>query len=323
MRAIVFDGIKVNYRDDVTLPARKSGESLIKVNLAAVCTTDKEILKGYRPDFTGVMGHEFTGVVVESDDLDLVGKRVVGEINEVCHECLYCKTGREHHCINRKTPGLSRDGCFAEYMVLKDENLHVIPDSLPDKLAIYTEPLAAAYEIMEQIAFEPGTPVCVVGDGRLALCVAEVLNQHNADVTVIGKHPEKLQLFESFAKTELLDNATMTVPDPAGSGVTIEPYEVVVEATGSASGLDLALQVVRSMGTIVLKSTYAGGADLNLSLVPVRELTIVGSRCGPFDKALNGLASGVIKLPEIDLYDLSDYEKAFNSRKFKSGFSIG
>ena len=323
MKAVYFDGKQASYIEDAILPVRKSGESLLRITLAAVCTTDKEILKGYRPDFKGVMGHEFTAVVVESDDTALVGKRVVGEINEVCHECLYCKTGREHHCINRKTPGLSRDGCFAEYMVLKDENLHIIPDALPDEVAIYTEPLAAAYEIMEQIKFEPGSPACVVGDGRLALCVAEVLHQHQADVTVIGKHPEKLELFSSFAKIETLDNVTMKVADPAGSGSSIEPYEIVVEATGSASGLDLALQIVRSMGTIVLKSTYAGGADLNLSLVPVRELTIVGSRCGPFDKALEGLASGAIKLPEIDLYDLSDYDKAFNSRKFKSGFRIG
>lgn len=323
MKAIYFDGIKASYKEDVILPVRKSGESLLRITLAAVCTTDKEILKGYRPDFKGVMGHEFTAVVVDSDDAGLVGKRVVGEINEVCHECLYCKTGREHHCINRKTPGLSRDGCFAEYMVLKDENLHVIPDNLPDEVAIYTEPLAAAYEIMEQISFEPGTPACVVGDGRLAMCVAQVLHQHHADVTVIGKHQEKLQLFEPFARHELLDNVTMKIDDPAGSGSDIEPYEIVVEATGSASGLDLALQIVRSMGTIVLKSTYSGGADLNLSLIPVRELTVVGSRCGPFDKALAGLASGAIHLPEIDLYELKDYELAFNSRKFKSGFRIG
>lgn len=322
MKAIVFNGKTACYEEIRTLPARSSGESLIKITLAAVCTTDKEILKGYRPDFQGVMGHEFTGVVVESDDASLVGKRVVGEINEVCHECLYCKTGREHHCINRKTPGLSRDGCFAEYMVLKDENLHVIPDSLPDEIAIFTEPLAAAYEIMEQISFKPGTTAAVIGDGRLALCIAQVLHQHGAELTVIGKHPEKLELFAPYAKTEILGEQTMKVLDPEGSGSDIEPYEIVAEATGSASGLDLALQLVRSMGTIVLKSTYAGGADINLSLIPVRELTVVGSRCGPFDKALEGLASGAIKLPEIDLYDLADYENAFTSRKFKSGFRI-
>ena len=322
MKAIVFDGRTACYDDEVQIPVRKKGESLIRITLAAVCTTDKEILKGYRPEFQGVMGHEFTGVVVESDDASLIGKRVVGEINEVCHECLYCRTGREHHCINRRTPGLSRDGCFAEYMVLKDDNLHEIPDTLPDEVAIYTEPLAAAYEIMEQIEFEPDTPVCVIGDGRLALCVTEVLHRHRAEITVIGKHPEKLVLFEPYATTELLGKNTMAVDDPQGSGAAIEPYEVVVEATGSPSGLDLALRLVRSMGTIVLKSTYAGGADINLSLIPVRELTVVGSRCGPFDKALEGLASGAIKLPEIDLYELEDYEQAFNSRNFKSGFKI-
>lgn len=321
MKAIIFDG-RVACYDDIPIPVRMSGESLIRITLAAVCTTDKEILKGYRPDFQGVMGHEFTGVVVESDNASMIGKRVVGEINEVCHECLYCRTGREHHCINRRTPGLSRDGCFAEYMVLKDENLHVIPDTLPDEVAIYTEPLAAAYEIMEQVHFEPGTPACVIGDGRLALCVTEVLYRHGARITVIGKHEEKLVLFEPYATTELLGENTMVVDDPEGSGAEIEPYEVVVEATGSPSGLDLALRLVRSMGTIVLKSTYAGGADINLSLIPVRELTVVGSRCGPFDKALDGLTRGDIQLPEIDLYELEDYETAFNSRKIKSGFKI-
>lgn len=323
MKAVYFDGTQARYIENASLPVRKSGESLLKITLAAVCTTDKEILKGYRPDFKGVMGHEFTGVVVESDNQDIVGKRVVGEINEVCHECLYCKTGREHHCINRKTPGLSRDGCFAEYMVLKDENLHVIPDNLPDSIAIYTEPLAAAYEIMEQISFAPGTPVCVIGDGRLALCIAQVLNQHGADLTIVGKHTEKLSNFATFARTEVLDEATLTIDDPAGTGKQIQPYEIVVEATGSPSGLNLALQLVRSMGTIVLKSTYSGGADIDLSIIPVRELNIVGSRCGPFEVALEGLSSGAIQLPEIDLYDLKDFEKAFSSRKFKSGFSIG
>ncbi|MBQ0018000.1 MAG: alcohol dehydrogenase catalytic domain-containing protein [Clostridiales bacterium] len=322
MKAIYYNGSYPEYRENHPVPERKSGESLLKVRLAAVCTTDKEVLKGYRPDFNGVMGHEFTAVVVESDNSELVGKRVVGEINEVCHECLYCRTGREHHCINRRTPGLSRDGCFAEYMVLRDENLHAIPDELPDEMAIYTEPLAAAYEIVEQIEFETGTPACVIGDGRLALCVAQVLHQYGAEVTVIGKHPEKLRIFESFAKTEQLDSTTMKIEDPAGTGAEIEPYELVVEATGSASGLELALQLVRSMGTIVLKSTYAGGADVNLSLIPVREITVIGSRCGPFDKALDGLTGGAINLPEIDLYDLADFEKAFQSRKFKSGFRI-
>ena len=355
MKAVYFDGNEAQYRDDVPMPERGIGESLLKINLSAVCTTDKEILKGYRPEFQGVMGHEFTAVVIESDGVDangetLVGKRVVGEINEVCHGCLYCKTGREHHCINRRTPGLSRDGCFGEYMVLKNENLHVIPDELPDEIAIYTEPLAAAYEIMEQISFEPGTPTGVIGDGRLAYCVAQVLLQHGANVTVIGKHPEKLKLFKesvyahdtsysgaydgclpemsipsteemlndnqcAVIKTELLDSVTMKVDG-------LEPYEIVVEATGSPFGLELALNIVRSMGTIVLKSTYAGDSGVNLSLIPVREITVIGSRCGPFDKALAGLASGAIKLPPIELYRLEEYESAFTSKAFKSGFRI-
>lgn len=306
MRGLYFDGSRAVYRDDLDMPMVKNGSSLIKIRYAAVCSTDKEILKGYRPDFKGVMGHEFVGEVAESEDASLVGRRVVGEINEVCGECIYCKTKRPHHCANRTTPGLSRDGCFAEYMTLKTENLHVVPDSLPDEIAVFTEPLAAAFEIYEQVDIAPGTPVLVLGDGRLALCIANVLHLKGADVTVLGKHDEKLKLFENIAKTT--------------KKAQPEAYEVVVEATGSPDGIKIALELVRKAGTIVLKSTYADNASLNLSLVPVNEITVVGSRCGPFEPAISALAEGKIKLPEIELYDISDWEKAFKSKAFKAGF---
>ena len=306
MRGLYFDGSRAVYRDDLDMPMVKNGSSLIKIRYAAVCSTDKEILKGYRPDFKGVMGHEFVGEVAESEDASLVGRRVVGEINEVCGECIYCKTKRPHHCANRTTPGLSRDGCFAEYMTLKTENLHVVPDSLPDEIAVFTEPLAAAFEIYEQVDIAPGTPVLVLGDGRLALCIANVLHLKGADVTVLGKHDEKLKLFENIAKTT--------------KKAQPEAYEVVVEATGSPDGIKIALELVRKAGTIVLKSTYADNASLNLSLVPVNEITVVGSRCGPFEPAISALAEGKIKLPEIELYDISDWEKAFDSKAFKAGF---
>ena len=191
-------------------------------------------------------------------------------------------------------------------MTLKTENLHVVPDSLPDEIAVFTEPLAAAFEIYEQVDIAPGTPVLVLGDGRLALCIANVLHLKGADVTVLGKHDEKLKLFENIAKT-----TRKAQP---------EAYEVVVEATGSPDGIKIALELVRKAGTIVLKSTYADNASLNLSLVPVNEITVVGSRCGPFEPAISALAEGKIKLPEIELYDISDWEKAFDSKAFKAGF---
>ena len=252
------------------------------------------------------MGHEFVGIVEMSDDKTLIGKRVVGEINEVCHECLYCKTERPHHCSNRSTPGLSRDGCFAEYIVLNTENLHLVPDNLKTEVAIYTEPLAAAFRILEQVAIKEGTPVAILGDGRLALCIANVMHLIKADVTVIGKHEEKLKLFSNIAKT-----TTKRIP---------ESYEIVIEATGNRLGISEAIALVRKNGTIVLKSTYADNAELNLSLVPVNELKIIGSRCGPFEPALKALANKSILLPEIAKYDISDFDKAFSYTGFKAGF---
>lgn len=306
MRGLYYNGQTAVYRDDLEIPKRDSDSSLIRIILSAVCSTDKEILKGYRPDFRGVMGHEFVGIVEDSGDESLIGKRVVGEINEVCHECLYCRTGRPHHCSNRTTPGLSKDGCFAEYMILKTENLHVIPDNLPVEVAVFTEPLAAAFEILEQINIERGMPVAVLGDGRLALCIANVMHYVGADVTVIGKHEEKLKLFEAIANTTIEH--------------TPEGYEVVVEATGSPSGIGIAIGLVRKKGTIVLKSTYAENASINLSMIPVNEITVVGSRCGPFEPAISALSNKDIVLPTIEKYDLKDWEKAFNSNAFKAGF---
>lgn len=308
MRGLYYDGSRAVYRTDLEKPARDDGRSLIKILLAAVCSTDKEILKGYRPDFKGVMGHEFVGVVEDSDDNDLIGKRVVGEINEVCHDCIYCRTGREHHCLNRTTPGLSRDGCFAEYMTLKTENIHVIPDELPTDTAVFTEPLAAAFEILEQIKIHEGMETAIIGDGRLALCIANVMHLAGADVTVIGKHEDKLRLFENIAKTTLFGEA--------------EGYEVVVDAAGNPGGIELALKLVRKMGTIILKSTYAENAAINLSMIPVNEITVIGSRCGPFEPAIRALTNGDIVLPAIEKYDISEYERAFNSAAFKAGFEF-
>lgn len=308
MRGLYYDGNTAVYREDLDKPVPDKGRSLIRILLAAVCSTDKEILKGYRPDFRGIMGHEFVGIVEESEDKSLIGKRVVGEINEVCHECLYCKTGREHHCENRTTPGLSKDGCFAEYMILKTENLHVVPDNLPTEIAVYTEPLAAAFEILEQVEITKGMPVAVLGDGRLALCIANVMHFVGADVTVIGKHPDKLFNFEKIAKTTTEHSK--------------EAYEIVIEATGSPEGIGIAIGLVRKMGTIVLKSTYAENASVNLSMIPVNEISVVGSRCGPFIPALEALGKGDIVLPTIEKYDIKDFDKAFNSKAFKAGFTF-
>ena len=306
MKGIYFNGSSAVYREDLPMPVRGEKESLVKILLAAVCNTDKEVRKGYRPDFRGVMGHEFVGEVMESSNENLIGKRVVGELNATCGECVYCKTGRPTHCNERRVLGMkNKDGAFAEYMTIDTNLLHVVPDELPTDIAIFTEPLAAAFEILTQVHVSPEKNAAVLGDGRLALFVAQVLAQTGIDLTVIGKHEDKLELFKSFAKV-------------TKEGET-EGYEYVAECTGSPSGLQKAMDLVRKKGTIILKSTYAGTIDLNMSMVAVNEISIVGSRCGPFEPALKMLKEGKISLPKVELYEGRDFEKAFESEAFKAG----
>ena len=308
MKGLYFDGEKAVYREDLPKPVCKEGESLIRILMAAVCSTDREVLKGYRPNFRGVMGHEFVGVVEESEDETLIGQRVVGELNAGCGHCLYCRTGREKHCSDRKVIGMEgKDGCFAEYMTLQTHLIHRVPDELPTERAIFTEPLAAAFEITSQVHISPDTKVAVLGDGRLSLMITQVLNLTGTDLTVIGKHPEKLEKFSHFAKI-------VTETD--------ETFEIIVDATGAESGLQLAKKLIRRQGTIILKSTYAGTANVDMSYFVVNEITIKGSRCCPFEPALRMLAQKRIVLPEIELFDLKDHEKAFAYRGFKAGFKF-
>ncbi len=308
MRGLFFDGKAAEIRDDLPIPQQEDHESLVRILLSAICNTDREIMKGYKPDFSGILGHEFVGVVEKSSDPSLVGKRVVGEINEGCGKCLYCKTDRERHCESRKCIGIARqDGCFAPYMTIATKSLHLVPDNVPDEHAVFAEPLAAALEIPNLIQIRPSEEICVIGDGRLAFLIAQVLALGGAEVTVLGKHEEKLRLFESFAKTATACN---------------RKFELVVDAAGSPSGFETAMSLVRSCGKIVLKSTYAGTASLNLSSVVVNEVSVIGSRCGPFAPAVRLLERGVLKLPQIELHSLEDWKKAFDSRAFKVGFDF-
>lgn len=306
MKGIYFNGTEAVYREDLPMPVRGEKESLVKILLSAVCNTDKEVHIGYRPDFRGVMGHEFVGEVVESSNASLVGKRVVGELNAACGKCVYCKTGRPTHCNERRVLGMkNKDGAFAEYMTIDTNLLHLVPKELPTEIAIFTEPLAAAFEILTQVHVSPSKNAAVLGDGRLALFVAQVLAQTGIDLTVIGKHEEKLDLFKSFAKVTTEGE--------------LEGYEYVAECTGSPTGLQRALELVRKKGTIILKSTYAGTVEINMSMAAVNEISIVGSRCGPFEPALKMLKEGKIILPAIEIYEGKDFEKAFESRAFKAG----
>lgn len=307
MKALYYDeGLK--YMENYPKPNLEKDESLIEIIISSICNTDKEILKGYRPDFKGVLGHEFVGKVVESGNRDLIGRRVVGEINENCGECIYCKSGRESHCSQRKVLGISgSDGCFSDYIAIKNRLLHIVPEDLSSEIAIFTEPLAAALEIKEQVHIKPSINVGIIGDGRLAYMIAQVIYLSGADVTTIGKHEDKLKRFMAFGKV---------TTDPQ------ESYELVIDASGSPSGISTAQKLVRKKGTIVIKTTYAGKTELDMSDFVVNEITIKGSRCGPFEPALNLLRLDLIKFPKIELYDLKDYEKALESKAFKVGFKI-
>jgi threonine dehydrogenase-like Zn-dependent dehydrogenase len=322
------------------MPEPENDHSRIRVLHANVCSTDKEILKGYRPQFHGVMGHEFVGVVDKTDRPELLGKTVVGELNEGCGSCLYCRSGREKHCPDRKVIGLdSLNGCFAEYFVEADHLIHVVPEGLPPEQAVYTEPLAAALEIPVQVHMDPRKNVAIIGDGRLAFMIAQVLHLTGAQLTVIGKHREKLDAFIPFAeKTRLAgefsvtanpeqtkNNCTENTAYAENAALAHDPdrtYEVVIEATGSPDGIKLAQKIVRRQGTIVLKSTYAGMTEIDMSIFVVNEITLVGSRCGPFEPALRLLQKGLIRFPEVEWHELCDFQAAFSSKAFKAGFHI-
>lgn len=318
MKAIYYDGNNYTYRTDYPKPVRSAGHSLIKVLAAALCNTDREILKGYRPSFRGIMGHEFVGVVEESDKKELIGKRVVGELNEGCGHCIYCRTGREKHCPERKVIGMEgMDGCFGEYMVLADHLLHVIPDALDTKTALFTESLAAALEISAMLHVNPEKNICILGDGRLALMIAQVLRLSGADLTIAGKHEDKLELFESCGRTCMVQEVLRAAEENPE-----QTYEIVVDATGSPAGLAMASKLVRRRGTIVLKSTYASKTEVHMSYFVVNEIMIMGSRCGPFEPALSLLEKGLIQLPPITFYDISQFEELLQAKVFKGGISF-
>ena len=281
MQALWLENQSLSLRD-IPRPD-KPGEALIKVRLSGICGTDLELLRGYYP-FTGVIGHEFVGEVVETPEQDWIGKRVVGEINAVCGECEQCRHGRPTHCENRTVLGIAnRDGVHAEYFTLPLANLHLVPDALPDEAAVFTEPLAAALEIQEQVHIRPTERVLLIGAGRLGQLIAQTLAFTGADLRVVARHPHQQAILQGRKIRLISDEAIQS-----------RKWDVVIEATGSASGFDLARRALRPRGTLVLKSTYRGEMSLNWSPFVVDEITIVGSRCGPFAPALRLLERGEV-----------------------------
>jgi alcohol dehydrogenase len=276
MRALVFDG-KLTLHE-VEKPIPQPGEALIRVTLAGICGTDLEILKGYSA-FRGVIGHEFVGRVVESDDQAWIGARVVGEINISCGNCPWCFRGLGRHCPHRTVLGIvKRQGCFADYVTLPLRNLHRVPDAIPDEAAVFVEPLAAAAEILEQMRIEPAKRVVVLGDGRLGLLVAQVLKNAGAEVILVGRHNWKLDLARSWGIRAMIDGK---------SELRAASVPLVVDATGSPRGLEEAFRLIEPRGTVVMKSTFHDPVRFDATKLVVDEVTLLGSRCGNFATALD------------------------------------
>lgn len=316
MRALSFHK-RLKFRKDYPIPQRTGGEALIRVLQAGICNTDIEIVKGYMP-FQGVLGHEFVGVVEEAGDKTWIGKRVVGEINCPCRECVYCRQGLGNHCPNRKVLGiLGKDGAFADYITLPVANLHELPTSISNLQAVFVEPIAAAFRILEQVDTGPKDRVAVLGDGKLGLLVAQVMAGTGCELIAIGRHPEKLEI---LARKKI---KTMLAMNQNGSWLVHEGphqgFDLCIDCTGSPKGLELALDLVRPMGKIVLKSTFARGERLNLSQLVVNEVVLLGSRCGPFKRAIEALQNGAVEVTTMvtKVYNLEEAIKAFGlaSRK--------
>jgi threonine dehydrogenase-like Zn-dependent dehydrogenase len=291
LKAVHFDGSVFSLTDTPT-PAPAQGEALIRVKEAGICATDLEIAHGYM-SYVGVPGHEFVGVVEQSASGGLAGRRVVGEINCPCGSCDFCRRGLGRHCPNRTVLGISgRAGCFAEYLTLPEANLHLLPESLSDFQGVMVEPVAAAYRIIEQIGPLAGMSVAVLGDGKLGLLVAQAVASDGAQVCLIGRHPERGRIvlqrgieFVEFASTR--------------SSQLIRAFPVAVDCTGSADGPSLAMDLLEPAGTLVVKSTVHRRLRLSPEHLVVDEINIVGSRCGPFKRAIRALQLGEVDVDPL------------------------
>jgi threonine dehydrogenase-like Zn-dependent dehydrogenase len=259
------------------LPSIAPGFALLKLRLAGICNTDLELQRGYY-GFSGIPGHEFVAEVVECADASWIGKRIVGEINLACGQCSWCDRDLGRHCPNRTVLGIVKHpGAFAEYLSLPVENLHAVPEDMPDEVAVFTEPVAAASAILEQVSISPGTPVAVLGDGKLGLLCAMVLALHGAQVSLYGRHPEKTAIA-----------ARMGVVPREASEAGDTQYPIVVEATGNADAMATAIRMTEARGKIIMKST-----------THLPEISLIGSRCGRFSDALPLLAAGMLPVREM------------------------
>ncbi|MBN1663251.1 MAG: alcohol dehydrogenase catalytic domain-containing protein [Deltaproteobacteria bacterium] len=302
MRAVVFDG-SLHVVDDYPVPELRPGWARIHIKTAGICKTDMELMKGYM-GFQGVLGHEFIGVVEACDRKEWLGKKVVGEINAACGDCEWCQKGLGRHCPNRTTLGIvNHDGCMADYCILPVSNLIEIPADVSDDRAVLTEPLSAACEIIEQLPMTGVERAVVLGDGRLGILCAWALSTVLSDITIVGHHPEKLQI------------ARWRHIHPVADSSDVEPgADIIVDATGSGSGMTEAMRLCRPRGTIVLKTTVAYQGDINLAPVVINEISILGSRCGQFKdgiKMLQDYPDMPVERLITDRYPIADAVYAF------------
>ncbi|MEY4582673.1 MAG: hypothetical protein RL701_7376 [Pseudomonadota bacterium] len=305
MLALQRQGGTVALRD-LAVPRPAAAEALVRVRMAGICNTDLELARGYM-SFDGVLGHEFVGVVEACRDASWLGARVAGEINLACHCCELCQRGLSRHCPQRRVLGiLGKDGAFAQFLTLPIANLHRVPEGLSDRQACFVEPLAACFQILEQVPIDASDKVVVLGDGKLGLLAALTLRSHGANPLLLGKHESKL------ARARALGLRTTSAS--ASAGLARKTFDVVVEATGSPSGLQLAVELTRPRGTLVLKSTHHGPVTLDAAPLVIDEIHLVGSRCGPFEPALALLTQGSAGVATDalidDVFALRDAERA-------------
>src|SRR5579871_3483456 len=313
MVSVYLDAGAVEVRD-TPQPARPAGFALIRLLLGGICNTDLELQRGYY-GFSGTPGHEFVGEVIDADTPDWIGRRVVGEINLACNRCDWCRRGLGRHCPHRSVLGIvEHPGAFREFLTLPERNLHAIPDQLPTERAVFTEPLAAACEILDQVALPCGSEVAVLGDGKLGLLIAMVLNVYGHRVHQFGRHAGKLKIAaDQGVETE---TGAKSLPQMA--------YEWVVDATGSAEGLRQAVSMTKPRGTVILKSTVHGLAGVDTAPVIVNEITLVGSRCGRFEPALDLLSRNLIPVEDLisEKLPLADAPQAFARAAAKGALKV-
>ncbi|MBU1627809.1 alcohol dehydrogenase catalytic domain-containing protein [bacterium] len=312
MRALIFNGEKLEFKTDYPKPKPNDDEVLIKVYKAGICNTDIEIKKGYM-GFTGVLGHEFMGVVEQSCNKVIIEKRVVSEINCSCGVCHYCISGLSNHCPTRSVIGIfNKDGAFADYICVPEKNIHFLPDSITEEQAVFVELLAACFNVSQRVHIKPEDDVVILGDGKLGTLMARVIRLLCCNLTLVGLSPQKLERSSRLGiKTTLVKDFKAKV-------------SIVIECTGTPDGLTLAKNLIKPKGKIIQKSTFASSYNINISSYVVDEIELIGSRCGPFAPAIRAIQSGLVGVDDLidSTYSFDDALNAFKRAEDKDAMKV-